>query len=88
MNPVAWLEDLYKPNGYKQLLEVFGGDIALAAHRLAHVKCMASSLGEVPTSRELYAAALEISMRSGDPNPVPSKRALVAIVRDAGLAVL
>ena len=84
-----WLLDLYqRPDGYALLLGMFGGDIVLAAHRLAVVKCMASSRGEVPTGRELYAAVQEIGLRTGWLETYPTRREAEVRANAAGLAVI
>ncbi len=84
-----WLLDLYqRPEGYRLLLCMFGGDIVLAAHRLATVKCMAASRGEVPTGREMYAAVQEIGLRTGWLETYPTRREAEVRANAAGLAVI
>lgn len=88
-SPIQWLLDLQqKPDGYRLLLGIFGGDIVLAGHRLAVVKCMAASNGELPTSRELYAAVQEIGLRTGWLETYPTKREAEIRAQASGLAVI
>lgn len=84
-----WLLDLYQqPEGYRLLLCIFGGDIVLAGHRLATVKCAAASRGDVPTARELYAAVQEIGLRTGWLETYPTRREAEVRANAAGLAVI
>lgn len=89
MNARDWLLDIYqRPDGYKLLLGTFGGDIVLAGHRLATVKCAAASRGDVPTARELYAAVQEIGLRTGWLETYPTRREAEVRANAAGLAVI
>lgn len=88
MNSASWLDEVRQPGGYKRLLLVFNNDIVLAAHRLACVKCVSQSLGEVPTEAELYAAMIEINKGLGYTQIPCSKTALAMMAREEGLALL
>lgn len=89
MNPRDWLLDIYqRPDGYRLLLGTFGNDLVKAAHRLASVKCMAASLGDVPTSRELFSAVQEISLRTGWTEPLPTRDDVARTALRSGLSVL
>jgi hypothetical protein len=73
--PAEWLRWLAEtPDGYQQLLQQAGG-MARAAYRIASARCrVQGGLGEMPTVRELQAAALMPPPPSSRRSSVPSLR--------------
>ena len=68
--PTEWLRQLEEePARYHVLLNE-SGSLALAAYRLARARCRAAPVPTgIPTERELYAAAVDVSRRSQTPHP-------------------
>jgi len=87
--PIEWLfRILSEREGHQRLLDE-SGSLAIAAFRLASVRCRTSSIAtEVPSTHELRGAAREIARRVGLGERVPSAAALVAECEAAGLLVI
>jgi hypothetical protein len=90
MGPLQWLLELNESDdGYQRLLAAAGGDLVVAAYRLAVARCgVAMPQLTVPTAIEISAAAHEIAIRLGLPMPVPRSRLLAEYCEAEGLPVL
>lgn len=86
--PVEWLRELATDRGgYRKLLEHSGG-LTEAAYQLARVKCLSWERStEVPTKREVRAAAHEIA-RHVTGVRVPNIATLARDIEALGLPVL
>jgi len=79
-----------EPDGYQQLLERNGYDLARTAYVLAtaRVSVYRGYIRPVPTPTELHVAAREICDRSQYLGHVPTRKALAALCVAEGLQVL
>jgi hypothetical protein len=87
--PAEWLRWLAEtPDGYQQLLQQAGG-MARAAYRIASARCrVQGGLGEMPTVRELQAAALMLAQQVGTLDSLPITSLLASDCEDQGLLVI
>lgn len=89
MGANEWLIELVSnPDAYKQLLDD-SGSLAKAAHRLASAKCSVHEMStNVPTMREVAAAAREIATKAGGSLTIPAPRSLASDCELEGLPVI
>lgn len=85
---LLWLER--SPEAHDSLLASSGGDLAIAAYRLAVAKlrCRSTSTPAIPTRAEVFVAAKDIAARSQFTDRVPPPQVLVGFIRAAGLMVI
>lgn len=84
--PSEWLRALRETSGaYADLLRE-SGELVVAAYRVALARCRASARpSEIPTAREVRAAAREVL---GDTTPLPPTAAVIEECAHAGLLVI
>ena len=84
-----WLEAVRQSRAaYKTLLQE-SGCLAMAAHRLARAKCQTWMFpSNVPSVRELHAAAYEIAEQLGTVLDLPPQRVLATQCRELGLDLM
>jgi hypothetical protein len=87
--PSEWLRRLEEdPSLYERLLSEAGG-VAPAAYRLARARCQAQAIScNVPTLREVKAAALAIVRHCGSSVRLPVPSVLLLDCEQAGLPVI
>jgi len=86
--PSEWLRWLAEePDAYRVFVTYAGG-FARAAYRLASVRCRLHAVGEVPTLRELQAAAQLISGALGRSEALPITSLLASDLEAQGMPVI
>lgn len=86
--PSEWLRWLAEAPDAYGILVAYSGGFARAAYRLASVRCRLQGSGDVPTLRELQAAATLIAQRVGQPETLPISSLLASDCEAQGLSVL
>lgn len=88
MIPIEWLRALREHNGYERLIEQ-AGSLSVAAWRLATAKRQVwETPTEVPTARELRAAARELVKCTEQDSAISSGTELASECESAGLHVI
>jgi len=88
MAPIEWLNGLVSDDRYRALVEE-AGSLPAAAWKLARARCQVwETPTDVPTSREVRAAARIISRHIGLGGALPGSAALASECEHMGLLVL
>jgi hypothetical protein len=87
--PAEWLRRLEEqPQRHRRLL-VESGSLAAAAYQLAQARCRASVVAtDIPTEREVGAAAFDVAYHAGWEGRMPTTRALADECDLLGLLVI
>lgn len=90
MAPNEWLLELNQNrDGHRRLLAEEGGNLSVAAWRLARARCASgANATDIPSAIELRGAAREIAKRSGLGAEVPDARGLARECERLGYLVI
>ena len=86
--PSEWLRWLAEQPDAYQVLVTYAGGFARAAYRIASARCRMQAMGEVPTLRELQAAAQLIARALGKTEALPITSLLATDLEDQGMPVI